>query len=200
MTKPLIWTLSLVLLFVIAPAECKQAPRNVTSADLKAVSQAIEDEIYDFGYQGWDFGYVGKTVGPDEQQIRIYVQPKLEEGASLGEVGKGLGYVIYKYMPFGEVLRLFWFDTHGLVVLGGNPEFGFPPTHPNYLTVFMDDDELCHDKQTWLRSSFVIQLHPSAQRLQKAAERQKERIGYSVRLDPSHRLVPAGRDPRCPVI
>ena len=182
-----------------ATAQLDSAGRRSTSADAKAVAQAIEDEIYDFGYQGWDFGYVGKTIGTDEQQIRAYIAPDLEANRNLGGAAGVIGYVIYKLMPFGEVYRLFWFTKDGLVVLGGNPEFGFPPTHPNYLTVFMDDDELCHDKQTWLKANFIIQLHPTAQRLRQAAERQKERIGYSVRLDPAHRVYTPDHDPRCPV-
>ncbi|MGC1106972.1 MAG: hypothetical protein WA876_10565 [Candidatus Acidiferrales bacterium] len=186
-----------MMFFLAVPASSVQGERQITTAQINAVTQAIEDEIYDFDYQNWDFGYIGETIAPDEQQIRVYISP-LEKDVNLGGPQKFIGYIIYKYMPFGEVLRLFWFTKGGLVVLGGNPEFGFPPSRPNYLTVYMDDDELCRDKQTWLKANFIIQLHPGAPRLREAAERQKERIGYSVRLDPSHRLVPAGRDPRCP--
>lgn len=198
MTRPVVVFLASVLLFLALPTRSSSSAPSISDKDVKAVSQAIEDEIYDFAYQGWDFGYVGKTIGADEQQIHVYISP-LEANVNMGGAKKPFGYVIYKYMPFGEVYRLFWFTKDGLVVLGGNPEFGFLPTHPNYLTVYMDDDELCRDKEAWLKASFVIQLHPTTERLREAAVRQKKRVGYSVRLDPGHRFVPAGRDPRCPV-
>lgn len=172
------------------------APSIPVSPDQqKAVTQAIEDEIYDFGYQGWDFGYVGKTVGPDEQEIRLYIEPRRKTYLRGG--GDPVGYVIYKYMPYGEVLRMFWFTKNGLVVLGGNPEMGFTPEHPNYLTVYMDDDELIRDKEHWLRANFTVRLHPTDERLREAAQRQIKRIGYSVRLDPSHRFYSPEKNPAC---
>ncbi len=198
MPKAIVWIIALFLISLATLASSSSPAQPSTKVDIKAVTQAIEDEVYDFGYQDWDFGYIGKTIGTDEQQIRVYVSP-LETNANMGGPNKPFGYIIYKYMPFGEVLRLFWFNKKGLAILGGNPELGFPPENPNYLTVYMDDDELSRDKATWLKASFVIQIHPSAQRLHDAAERQKERIGYSVRLDPSHRIYPPGHDPRCAV-
>jgi hypothetical protein len=167
----------------------------VTPEQQKAITQAIEDEIYDFGYQSWDFGYIGKTIDHDQQKIRAYVEPQRKTYLRGG--GDPVGYVIYKYMPFGEVLRMFWFKKDGLAVLGGNPEMGFTPEHPNYLTVYMGDDELLQDKEHWLRLSFIINLHPTAERLREAARRQIRRIGYSVRLDPSHRFYPPDKNPAC---
>lgn len=179
------------IMVLVSPSTLSfQENRQVRAAEVKALTQAIEDEIYDYGYQA-RFADVGKQGGHGELELSLYVMPSFN--------GQGLGWAIYKLMPYGEVLRMFWIRKDGMAVLGNNPEFGFPPTESSYLTVYMDDDELCHDKQTWLKSSFVIQPHPTSQRLREAAERQKERVGYSVRLDPSHRLVPAGRDPRCPV-
>lgn len=165
-----------------------QNNNRLTATDIKAVTQAIEDEIYDYGYQN-GFMDVGKETNQDERELRVYIQPTLND--------QGLAWAIYKLMPYGEVLRMFWIRKDGMVVLGNDPEFGFPPTEPSYLTVYMDDDELCHDKQTWLKANFMVRFHPSAQRLREAAERQKQRIGYSVQLDPSRRRVPTGHDPRC---
>ena len=167
----------------------------VTPEQQKAITQAIEDEIYDFGYQGWGFGYVGKTMGPNEQEIRVYIEPKRKTYLRGG--GDPVGYVIYKYMPFGEVLRMFWFTKDGLAVLGGNPELKFTPEHASYLTVYMDDDELIQDKENWLRASFIVRLHPTEELLREAAQRQIKRIGYSVRLDPSHRLYSSEKNPAC---
>lgn len=198
MPKAIVWVMALLLILPAISAYSGPSAQPLTSADIKAVTQAIEDEVYDFGYQDWDFGYIGKTIGTEEQQIRVYVSP-LETNANMGGPNKPFGYVIYKYMPFGEVYRLFWFTKDGLVVLGGNPELGFSPENPNYLTVYMGDDELCHDKATWLKANFVIRLHPGVERLRQAAERQKERIGHSVRLDPSRRIYAPGHDPRCAV-
>lgn len=189
----------LIALSLGIPARRLKAQTRVTSSDVQAVAQTIEDEIYDYGYERYGFDYVGKQTAQGMTSIRVYIEPTLRTGPDLGEIGKGLGHVIYKYMPFGEVCRLFWFDKKGLAILGGNPELGFPPENPNYLTVYMDDDELCHDKATWLKASFIIRLHPSAERLREAAERQKKRIGYSVRLDPRHRIYAPGHDPRCSV-
>lgn len=185
-----IFCLVITVLIGLLPARTSsQDTRRVTTADVKALTQAITDEIYDYGYQA-SFMDIGEPVKQDEHELRLYVQPTFND--------QGLAWAIYKLMPYGEVLRMFSIQKDGMVVLGNNPEFGFPSTEPSYLTVYMDDDELCRDKQTWLKANFIIQLHPGAPRLREAAERQKERIGYSVRLDPSHRLVPAGRDPRCP--
>lgn len=198
MTRGLI-ALFLAVLFPALSDGTVQSRKAISTAEAQAITQAIEDEIYDYGYERYGFYYVGQQVAKDTTSVRVYIEPTLKVGAKLGEIGDGMGYVIYKYMPFGEVLRLFWFNKKGLAILGGDPEMAFPPENPNYLTVYMDDDDLSRDKSTWLKESFVVQLHPSAERLREAEVRQEERIGYSVRLDPSHRLVPPGRDPRCPV-
>ncbi|HEV2489513.1 MAG TPA: hypothetical protein VGT03_06880 [Candidatus Acidoferrales bacterium] len=193
------WTLLVTTLLIslgsFAAGPVTRPSLPVTPEQQKAITQAIEDEIYDFGYQGWDFGYVGKTIGTDEQEIRVYIEPKRKTYLRGG--GDPVGYVIYKYMPFGEVLRMFWFTKDGMAVLGGNPEMGFTPEHPNYLTVYMGDDELLNDKEHWLRARFDVNLHPTAERLHEAAQRQTKRIGYSVRLDPSRRLFASGKNPAC---
>lgn len=196
--RALISALILAFSFGVLTSGLK-AQQRITPSEVRAVAQAITDEIYDYGYESYGFDYVGKQIAQGVTSVRVYIEPTLRTGPGLGEVEEGLGYVIYKYMPFGEVLRLFWFNKKGLAILGGNPELGFPPENPNYLTVYMDDDELCRDKATWLKASFVIRLHPSTERLREAAERQKERIGYSVRLDPSRRIYAPGHDPRCAV-
>lgn len=179
----------LVCALLVQPAGAVKENARVTEADVKAVVQAIEDEIYDYGYQGWGFD-VGKHISDDEYRVRVYVEPTLNKDRA--------AWAIYKLMPFGEVYRLFWIGSDGLAELSGNPEWDFPSTEPSYLTVYMNDDQLCQLKHDWLKSSFVITLKPSPERLREAAERQKKRVGHSVREDPDWRFVPEGQDPRCP--
>jgi hypothetical protein len=189
----------MALLFILPSTVSNPAEQHkpVTAADVKAVVQAIEDEIYDHEYQGWDFGYVGTTVVQGEQRIRVYIRPTLDVDPNLRD--RGSGYVIYKLMPFGEVYRLFSIENDGSAIVYGNPELGFTPERPNYLTVYMDDDELIHDKQTWLKADYDLQLHPSPERLRQASVREKKRTGDSMLANPKLRRFPPDHDPRCPV-
>lgn len=197
MPKPVVSLLLVLASVCLLPGGTAQKAKTpVTEADEKAVVQAIEDEIYDYGYQGWDFGYVGATVGRGEQRIPIYIQPTLDLDPDLHD--KGTGYLIYKLMPFGEVYRLFSIENDGSAIIYGNPELGFTPERPNYLTVYMDDDELIRDKQTWLKAIYDLQLNPSKERLHQAAEHQRKRTGYSALEDRGRKRTPWNHDPRCP--
>jgi hypothetical protein len=91
-----------------------------------------------------------------------------------------MGQVIYKLMPHGEVFRFFDFSSDGLVVLDGDPELNFPPTQPSLKTVYMDDDELCRMKRTWIRQSFEVDDSPNRETVQEAVRRQKLRTGFSA--------------------
>jgi hypothetical protein len=163
--------LSLSILPLILLAGAGDQGKSVTEPDVKALIEAIEDEIYDYGYEGWTVD-VSKHLADQRYQLNAYVKPVFND--------QNLGWVIYKLMPDGEVLRMFSFRTDHLAVLDGNPEEGFRPTQPSYLTVFMDDDDLCQAKREWIKITFEIQLHPSQDRLRQAAERQKRRKGHSV--------------------
>jgi len=121
-----------------------------TAADRAAVVQAIEDEIYDWGCQK-HVEFVGKEVRHETYELRVYISPNLEDGQ---------GEVIYKFMPFGEIHRLFWIGKSGLVYLEDTPAQGFGPERPAPKTVFMDDDEIWKDKRDWVKATFVIQYHP----------------------------------------
>ncbi|MGH9758073.1 MAG: hypothetical protein ACRD4M_10075, partial [Candidatus Acidiferrales bacterium] len=59
----------------------------------------------------------------------------------------------------------------------GHPQWDFPPTSPNFLTVYMDDDELCRYKRYWPRVNYRVELKPSEQTLREAEARQKIRFG-----------------------
>jgi hypothetical protein len=148
---------------------------SVTPEDEKAIAQAIEDEIYDEGCQGYGGDAAIKHDGLIYEQ-RVYIQPQLRNGPEEGEVGKGLGWVIYKLLPVGEIYRMVWFRNDGLAMLGGHPEWDFPPTEPSYLAVYMEDDDLMQLKRTWLRTTFVISLIPTKDQLRQAAARQKIRM------------------------
>lgn len=145
--------------------------KSATEEEAMAVVQAIEDEIYDYSYQG-HFGDLGEFVGRNQHRLTVYIQPHFRDGHA---------WVIYKLMPYGEVYRMFRIRDDGLAVLHGNPENGFPPTQPDYLTVYMEDDELCRKKSQWLRYFFVIDTSPAPERIEQAINRQKKRYGFSAR-------------------
>jgi hypothetical protein len=98
--------------------------------------------------------------------LLLYIQPVLKDGE---------GAVIYKLMPHGEVIRNFHLNMDGLAILEGAPDSGFPPTHPNILTLYMDDDEVCRRKHEWGENT----SRSSTRRLQnvlakQASDRRKE--------------------------
>ena len=147
-------------------------PREITS-----IIRAVEDEIYDYS-QERDFDDIGiATDGPTGRtiQVSIYIDPKV--------TGNGEGEVIYKDMPYGEIVRIFHVSADGMVYLFGKPSLGFPVTQISHYTVFMDDDELCRDKAHWLRRVFIVQENPSKELINEAAKRQLLRVGYSDYLD-----------------
>ena len=166
----------LALLSFSVQAHSQSQTQKVSEPEVKAVIQSVEDEIYDYGYQK-QFYHMGEDVATSPSaphtRMRIYIEP--EADAEYRE-----GRVIYKLMPYGEVLRDFVIRKNGLVALDGNPQNGFPPTQETSTkTVYMDDDEVCQMKHDWLKSFFVVDDSPSPERIQEAAHRQKIRTGFS---------------------
>lgn len=153
-----------------AAAQNEDRAPAVTESQTKAVILAVEDEVYDLGYQK-RFYMVGTELGRGITRLPIYIEPTLKEGE---------GTLIYKLMPHGEVIRAFHFNKAGLAVIEGDPDLGFPPTQPNTLTLYMDDDEVCHWKHSWIRQHFEVLDSPPEQRIRDAGKRQKERLGYSA--------------------
>jgi len=169
-------TLLLALLSFSIQARPQSQRQKVSESEVKAVIQAVEDEIYDYGYQK-QFYQMGEDVGTSPNaphtRMRIYIEPEVD--AEYRE-----GRVIYKMMPYGEVLRDFVIRKNGLVVLDGNPQNGFPQSEESSTqTVFMDDEEVCQMKHDWLKAFFVVDDSPSPERIQEAARRQKIRTGFS---------------------
>lgn len=146
----------------------------LSPAQVRAVVLAVEDEIYDYGYQK-SFQMVGKQAVPGVTRLPLYMRPTLTHGE---------GAVIYKLMPLGEVVRDFHFDKNGLAVLEGDPSSHFPPTQPNTLTLYMDDDDVCRWKRTWSKQYFEILDSPPVQRVKVASDRQIHRVGFSAAQSP----------------
>lgn len=168
-----------LLLFVLfAPqVRAQSQKRRVSGSEVNAVVQAIEDEIYDYGYQK-QFYQMGEaanepSAGARGVRMRVYIDPEIDLAYASGRV-------IYKLMPYGEVLRDFTIRKDGVIVLAGNPQNGFPPTQESSTkTVYLDDDEVCRMKHDWLRHFFQIDDVPSRERIEQAVERQKLRVGFS---------------------
>ncbi|HEV2287410.1 MAG TPA: hypothetical protein VGR81_00495 [Candidatus Acidoferrales bacterium] len=139
----------------------------VSSGDIHSLIQAIQDEIYANHLQadGYDAGVPAEK---GSYQLQLYIQPAFNN--------QGLAWAIYKLMPYGEVLRMFWIGSDGTAFLYGRPEDRFPPSQPSYLTAYMDDAELLHAKQTWTKTSFALALNLSAPRRDQAIRRQRRRV------------------------
>ena len=165
--------LSVLLLLIASSPSSAQGPIKIrlTQSATKALVQAVQDEIYDRGYQGNFFpegGPVGDLITDSKTRVPLYVDPVVAGG----EVQ-----VIYKLMPYGEVLRLFHVHDNGTIVLDGDPELGFPASQPNRKTVYLKDDDLDRMKHGWVKSSFEIDLWPAPETIQDVVRRQKQRTG-----------------------
>ncbi len=140
--------------------------RPLSPTDKRAVVQAIVDEMYVNNLQGYGFD-VGKQNSDSTYELTAYFKPTLRSDR--------VGWIIHKLMPYGEVLRLFSLRDDGVAVLYGKLRDRFPPTQPSYLTVYMDDEELCQSKKNWSREHFTVELKPSADRIAEARTRQEKR-------------------------
>ena len=148
--------------------------RKITDAEVKAVIQAVEDEIYDYGYEE-NYYQFGEEVQSDPQyyihRVPIYIRPEIEDRG---------GEVIYELLPYGEVFRSFDIRKDGLAVLEGNPENGFPQSDEySRKTLWMDDAAVFRMKQHWLKHSFDVDASANEKTIDAAARRQKLRTGFS---------------------
>ncbi len=163
---------ALLLLIASSAASGQGATKTrLTQSEAKALVQAVQDEIYDYEYEGHFFpegGPVGHAVSGSKTRVSLYINPFVEDGE---------GQAIYKLMPYGEVLRLFHVHDDGTIVLDGDPEVGFPATQPNRKTVYLKDSEVGRMKRYWMKSFFEVDLSPSAETVQDAVRRQKQRTG-----------------------
>ncbi len=145
---------------VPAPASDAQM---VSDADIRAVVGAIKDEIYANGYYT---AYI--DVGAEK--VPVYVNPKIENN---------MVWVIYKLMPFGEILRgVVVSPDKRLAFLHRDPQLGFPASDGAAMkTVYLNDDDVIERKTTWRRVYISIDLKPSPKQLEEARQRQKLRYG-----------------------
>lgn len=170
------WTVRFLWLLLLVPtmppltaAKAQNTLPTVTKEQIAALVQAIQDEIYDYGYEA---EYENLTSAPGEAKVPIYVNPHLIQPA--------VGEVIYKLMPYGEIERIFELGKNGFVVLDGDPENGFPPNGgPSIKTVYLSDRYVTGAKLTWVKCHITVLFNPSTATLLQAAGRQKERVGFS---------------------
>ena len=177
-------TLCMCLLLLASPvsASSSEGRRRLTRAEVNAVIQAVEDEIY-AGEDYDDFRQIGENVGTPQHwksRLRIYVNPEYPaefEGNDGGEA-------IYKYMPYGEIIRFFGLRK-GHVLLEGDPELRFPITQPSHVTTYEDDGEIRDLKRTWLNCFFLVDTAPSPKMIGDALRRQRARHEFWDREAPT---------------
>jgi hypothetical protein len=151
---------------IAGPNTKGDSAQSLSTADKNAVMQAVVDEIYAEHLQGY-VADVGKNMSGFEYQLNAYFKPTLNSDRA--------GWVIYKLMPYGQVLRMFSIRSDGVAVLYGKLRDRFPPTQPSYLTVYMDEDQLCQFEKEWSKEHFNVTLKPSADRIAEALARQRTR-------------------------
>lgn len=146
---------------------------TLTPTEIGAVIQAVEDEIYREGDYS-EFYQIGHNLGtPQHWKSRLHIYTNPEYGGEF-EGNEEVGEVIYKFMPYGEVVRLFVIQK-GQVLLIGDPENGFPITQPSHLAVLDDDEEICRLKRIWLQRSLIVDTSPTQEMLQNSDRRQQIR-------------------------
>ena len=163
--------LILIILSISLVALSQTTKRDITAEERSAVIMAVEDEIYDYSFQE-KFTDVGGFLGHMQHQLHLYIRPDIDSGYNTGQV-------IYKLMPYGEVIRTFVLFNDSMVRFATDPEIGFPPTQEDTKTVYLDDEQVCQMKQTWINDSFIVDLAPSLKRVKEAAQRQILRTGFS---------------------
>jgi len=165
-----------VVLFCLLPMSALAAPtyRHLKPSEIEKLKQAVEDEIYDYGYFT-EFYEIGDNVGTPQHwkaRVHIFINPVYNVANQHGEV-------IYKLMPYGQIYRLFFIDARGDITLDGDPHNRFPITQPSHQTVFMDDLDVCRDEQSWIDTFFIVDTSPTLDMIKDAAQRQKQRTGFS---------------------
>jgi hypothetical protein len=160
-------------LIIIVTALCFALPLSaqlsLTTRQKESLASAIEDEIYDYGLEA-NFAYIGKALDGERQEVPLFVVKDSTTSSYR---------LIYRLMPYGELYRIAEVGPDGTVNLSRNPEMGFTPETSTTLTEYYDDDLICSLKQTALRLSFVVELHPSKTRVQEAIRNQQVRYGFS---------------------
>jgi len=165
-----------VVLVCLLPMSALAAPtyRHLKPAEIEKLKQAVEDEIYDYGYFA-EFYEIGDNIGTPQHwkaRVHLFINPLYNSTEKHGEV-------IYKLMPYGQIYRLFYIDAAGEVTLDGDSQNHFPITQPSHQTVFMDDLDVCRREQSWLDIFFIVDTSPTLGMIKDAAQREKQRTGFS---------------------
>lgn len=165
------------IFFIIAFCICNLFggnKRQISAKGKHAILLAVSDEIYDYGYYN-DYYQFGENAGTPEHwilKINIYIKPNYNLTDNFGEI-------VYKFMPFEQIYRLFEIEPDGKVLLNGDPDNHFPITQPSHLTVYMNELDVCRMEKTWLSTALFIDTKPSIEMLKAAAKRQKNKTGFS---------------------
>lgn len=172
-TRACLCSFLFALLAVNLHSDAKTRIRALTTDEVSAVIQSVEDEIYADGEYSefYQFGENISTPQHWKSRMHIYINPQY---GGRFEANEGSGEVIYKFMPYGEIVRLFFLEK-GQVLLVGDPHNRFPMTQPSHQTVFDDDEMICDLKRTWLKRSFIVDASPTAEMIEQASRRQRLR-------------------------
>lgn len=170
MSKQAITLILLVLLSWAVSDAQKAPPTSVRDRQTQAIVAAVEDEIYDYQLEA-DFTDLRNRE--NSASLPIYIKPTLD--------ANGMGRIVYKLMPYGEIIRFFQIRGDGSVVLMSNPQMGFRPTQPNMPTLYLEDEFLLRIKSRWRQKRFTVLFDPPADRIRQAIERQRLRYGISYR-------------------
>src|SRR5258708_26089604 len=132
---------------------------NPVAPHIPAIVQAVEDEIYDYDYEGNYFLIDNQGAGDTTPaKISVYISKDISKD--------GDGVAVYKLMPYGEVYRLFVVQKDGLVVLLGDPQKRFHPIGGSVLTTYMSDEDICNFiQQKSVKSYFTVDPAVPKQRL-----------------------------------
>jgi hypothetical protein len=139
------------------------------------IIMAVEDEIYDYKQEEsfTNIGSTGAIAVPT--QVSLFIEKSVSD--------RNVGWILYKDMPHGEILRRFIIRDDGLVVLFGDPEIGFPAQQPDTKTVYLPEEDICSFISSALKTTFTVDPNVSKQRIAEAEHRQMLRVRYSYRLD-----------------
>lgn len=173
-------TIALFILFSMSSACRAQfspvgSDKPLPSASVPQIVQAIEDEVYDYKQEGsfTNIGSTGAISGPTE--VAVFISKSVSD--------RNIGWVLYKDMPYGEVLRRFTIREDGVVVLYGDPELHFPAQQPDTNTLYLPEENVCKFVSGALKVSFSVNPNVSHERILEAEKRQLNRVKYSYRQD-----------------
>lgn len=149
--------------------------KPLPSSSVPQIVQAIEDEIYDYKQEG-SFTNIGSTGAINvPTEVAVFISKSVSD--------RNIGWVLYKDMPYGEVLRRFVIHENGLVVLYGDPELHFPAQQPDTSTLYLAEEDVCKFVSGALKASFSVNPKVSHERILDAEKRQLQRVKYSYRQD-----------------